>query len=77
MSGELLLGRMSTKRYRCANCGHVHAIETNHWTECYPRCSWCGGAGANRMICLEPEGQYPLPEIIRDIVRYVSRYVAR
>jgi len=51
-------GKYSMKRYRCTTCGHESLIGTNHWGECYPRCTACGWKNPMMMgmvhECLEP-----------------------
>ena len=61
------IGKSSRKRYRCTECGHESLIDTNHWGECYPRCTKCAWKHPAQIgqvhECLEPlpEG-YSKPE---------------
>lgn len=44
------ISKVSYKKYKCSECGHVKDIQTNHYGECYgqamlkmnmcPNCSW-------------------------------------
>jgi hypothetical protein len=54
-------GKYTTKPYVCTTCGHKHNIGTNHWGECYPRCTNCGVVCAHKCLEPVPEG-YSIPE---------------
>jgi hypothetical protein len=64
---------VSTRRYRCGNCGHIRMISTNHYGECYgqaalklnmcPECSWKHQLDNVVWTCLEtPPSPADVPE---------------
>lgn len=59
------INKVSYKKYRCKNCGHVKKIQTNHYGECYgqaflrmnmcQKCSWKNPRKNIVWECLETE----------------------
>ena len=61
-------GKISSKLYKCTECGHESLHSTNHYGEIYPscrNCSWKSPLSPTKVhVCLEPlpEGwQKPAP----------------
>lgn len=55
-------GKVTSKAYRCSECGGVQQMSTNHYGECYPFCVQC--QKPTRWLCMQvlPEGwEKPAP----------------
>ena len=60
------ISKISMKKYKCKNCGHVKSLSTNHYGECYghlgmnlcEKCSWKRPGKAVTWECQEkpPKG---------------------
>lgn len=76
-------GKITSKRYRCTECGHEKMTSTNHYGEFYdrcPKCSWKSPMDPTKTWeCLEPlpEGwKKPTPwkkMKLGDVAEIVSR----
>lgn len=54
--------KIELKLYRCVKCGSEQTISTNHWGECYGRCSGtCGTESTFQPVETPPEGAW-IPE---------------
>ena len=62
LKGEInkmkITGKISSKRYRCSECGHESNHSTNHYGQFYDRCPSCSWKSPMSPIkvfeCLEP-----------------------